>query len=356
MQASSSPGERSPDRLRRLRTALLRWYRKNGRELSWRSTRDPYAIWVSEIMLQQTRVATVGPYYRRFLERFPDVRALAEAPEETVLGVWSGLGYYRRARSLLAAARSVVERHGGRLPDDVAGLRSLPGIGRYTAGAIASIAFGKEEPVLDGNVRRVLCRLTADPGDNDKTLWAIAGHLVRGPAPGDLNQALMELGATVCTPRAPGCDACPLRAGCRALREGDVERFPRGRAAPATETVRVAVAVIVRGERVLLERPGNSSPFRGTWDLPGFEIGPAVDPRRAIGCEARRRHALHLRVNDSLGRASHSILHRRLRLESFECRLSRGRPSENPDLRWVHSGEIADVATSGATRKILRLR
>ena len=203
---------------RSLRSTLLRWYRKNRRDLPWRRTADPYAVWVSEIMLQQTRVETVLPYYARFLERFPDASRLADATEDDVLASWSGLGYYRRARALHQGARVVMERHDGKLPRDPADLRRLPGVGRYTAGAIASVAFGLPEPILDGNVRRVLARIFAvdgvrlGPAAEERELWGLAASLVQGSAPGDLNQALMELGALICTPRAPACPACPCPA------------------------------------------------------------------------------------------------------------------------------------------------
>jgi A/G-specific adenine glycosylase len=304
-------------------------------------------------MLQQTRVATVLPYYRRFLERFPGVRDLADAPEEAVLSVWSGLGYYRRARALQAAAREVRERFDGRVPDDASELRSLPGIGRYTAGAIASMAFGREEPVLDGNVRRVLCRVRGDAQADDAELWEIARSLVRGSSPGDLNQALMELGALVCTPRAPTCSRCPLRSGCRATASGNAEAYPAPRPAGRFEKVRVAVALTRRGGRVLLERPGDGSPFRGNWDLPAVEIDPDSDPRRRIEAALDRRHGLLIHAGVSAGAATHGILQRRLRLELFECRLVRGRPSERDDLRWIRTADLSETAVSGATRKLL---
>ena len=192
------------------RRALLAWYDANRRDLPWRRTSDPYAIWVSEAMLQQTRVETVIPYYERFLARFPDIESLATADLDDVLGEWAGLGYYSRARNLRRAAQVVVEDHNGRLPDDIEGLRSLPGVGRYTAGAVASIAFDREEPIVDGNVARVIARLL-DIGENiknpdvERRLWKVAGELARGKRPGDLNQSIMELGATICTPRSPRC-------------------------------------------------------------------------------------------------------------------------------------------------------
>src|SRR4051812_9532582 len=206
--------------LHKLSSSLLDWYDTvhQNRGMPWRQTRDPYAIWLSETMLQQTQVETVKPYYARFLERFPTIEDLAAAPLEQVLALWAGLGYYRRARHLHAAAQHVVEKHGGELPSNVDLLMDLPGVGRYTAGAVGSIAFGLPAPVVDGNVTRVLSRLTAYDKDvgvpaNVEFLWNVAGQVVAGSASryGDVNQALMELGATVCTPASPKCDSCPVR-------------------------------------------------------------------------------------------------------------------------------------------------
>ncbi len=348
--------------VRRLRAPLLEWYARHRRDLPWRRTRDPYAIWVSEVMLQQTQVATVLPYYRRFLERFPDAASLAAATEDEVLGQWSGLGYYRRARALHRGARTLVERHGGRLPAEPQQLRALPGIGRYTAGAIASIGFGLAEPVLDGNVRRVLSRLFAlgDPGAarpaSDGELWKLAATLVEGPAPGELNQALMELGALVCTPRNPQCLLCPLREPCRARRSGRPEAYPVTRPARPTEKLRVGVLWIARAGRVLLERPGAGNPLRGTWDFPAREIGggPEAAPGRSLGALARRLR-LRLRRGELLGTASHGILHRRLRLEIYDCRLAGGRVAGRDDLRWIDPRRIDGLPVSGATRKVLRV-
>jgi A/G-specific adenine glycosylase len=304
-------------------------------------------------MLQQTQVATVIPYYHRFLDRFPDVYALADAPEERVLAAWSGLGYYRRARALHSAARTVVERHAGRVPDDPDELQALPGVGRYTAGAIASVAYGRPEAVVDGNVRRVLSRVLASTGEDEPALWAAAQRLVPGSSPGDLNQALMELGALVCTPRAPRCAECPVRSECGALASGDPEAFPRPRPTRPTESVRVAVALIRRNGRVLLERPGNRSPLRGTWDLPATEVPEGVAAPSRLEREMQRRHGLILRAGPATVTARHGILHRRLTLEMFTCRAIRGRTSNREDLRWIHGDDLAEAAVSGATHKLL---
>ncbi len=333
-----------------LRAGLLRWYHRNRRDLPWRRAGDAYAVWVSEVMLQQTRVATVLPYYERFMTRFPDVAGLARAEEEQVLAVWSGLGYYRRARALREGAIAVMERHGGRVPGDPEALRALPGIGRYTAGAIASIGFDRAEPVLDGNVRRVLSRIFAE--ERDARLWEIAGQLVRGRRPGDLNQALMELGALVCTPRTPSCSACPAAKHCAALASGDPAGYPRPRPRPAAVEVRVAVAVCRRAGRILLERPVEGNPFRGRWDLPAVEVkGEEAGPALERSLEAR---GLAVATRGPVGRTRHGILNRRLLLTIMSCSLRRGRVAGTDAFRWADPRALDEVAVSGATRKVLR--
>jgi A/G-specific adenine glycosylase len=337
---------------RRIRARLLRWYRDHHRDLPWRRTRDPYAIWVAEVMLQQTRVDTVVPYFQEFLERFPTPASLAAAKEEEVLAAWSGLGYYRRARSLHSGARAVMERHAGRVPSTAVELLAIPGVGRYTAGAIASIAYDRQEPVLDGNVRRVLCRLRAADG-SDRALWELASDLVVGRDPGTLNQALMELGALVCTPRKPACPGCPLRSLCRARASGRAEHYPSPRARRPTEQVGVAVAWIRRAGRALLERPADGSPFRGSWDLPAVEVNRDGDGRAAI--EARlKRLGLHAGAGELLARMGHGIMYRRLSLEVFDCRLRSGRVAGHPDLMWADPVQLDGIAVSGATRKVVR--
>ncbi len=256
---------------RGLRESILRWYLNHRRDLPWRKTRDPYAIWVSEVMLQQTRVETVVSYYEPFLRRFPNVRALARASGPGVLASWSGLGYYGRARNLHAAAQSVVREHAGRLPDDVASLRALPGIGEYTAGAIASVAFGRAAAAVDGNVIRVLARIDGLRGKRDSAkLWRAvrvrAEALAHGPRPGDWTQALMELGATVCLPRDPLCEGCPASRHCIARRSGQPDRFPTAATAAKPRAGRRLLLVARAGSRVLLIP--DAADFSATWTVP----------------------------------------------------------------------------------------
>jgi A/G-specific adenine glycosylase len=344
-----------------IRRALLGWYRRNRRDLPWRRSRDPYAIWLSEVMLQQTQVATVIPYYERFLERFPNIESLAQASEDEVLSMWSGLGYYRRARGLRDGAQAVMERHAGRLPRDPVALRALPGIGRYTAGAVASMAFDLPEPIVDGNVRRVLSRWLALAGSGlrrtseERPLWELAQELVQGTAPGDLNQSLMELGATICTPRKPDCPACPVRRHCAAVVDGDPERYPRARPVSTPISLHVAVAWIVRGARVLLTRRQPESVLRGAWDLPAFRSAAGSDPRETLRKKLAESHGLEAPARASVCSVRHGIMNLRLTLDIHPCRLLRGRTAGNADLRWVAEAELANTPISGATRKVWRL-
>lgn len=290
---------------------LLRWYDRERRDLPWRARRgrrpNPYHVLVSEFMLQQTQVATVEPYFRRFIERLPDLDSLASADEATVLRLWQGLGYYRRARSLLATARLIRERHAGAIPADPDALRDLPGIGRYTAGAIASIAFDVRTAIVDGNVARVLCRLQARRGDptsprSQKHLWDKALQLVPARRAGDFNAALMDLGATVCIPRDPRCDACPWRAACRAAQCGLQRRIPPPRRRRPSPLVRRVVCCIERDGRFLVEQRPDYGRWAGLWQ---FITRPAVPAT--------------LRRVARVGTFEHALSHRRYRFTAWRC-------------------------------------
>src|SRR2546422_2812840 len=272
-----------------IRRSVLGWYSKNKRDLPWRRTRDPYAIWVSEIMLQQTRVETVVPFYERFLRRFPDVRSRARAREPAVLASWSGLGYYRRARNLHAAARALQRERAGRLPEDPDSLMGLPGIGRYTAAAIASIAFGRPAAAVDGNVIRVLARVFGLRGRGDsaalvREVTGRAESLARGPRAGDWTQALMELGATLCLPRDPLCARCPAARFCAGRRSGVPDRFPKASLATAPRAEQRVLLIASSGSRVLLVP--DEGDFRATWTLPYARSG--ASPARAARVLATR--------------------------------------------------------------------
>lgn len=348
--------------MKSLRRLLLDWYRVHRRDLPWRRTRDPYAIWISEAMLQQTRVETVIPYYERFLRRFPSVESLARADSDEVLGTWAGLGYYSRARNLQRAASAVVERHGGRLPDSAEALRELPGIGRYTAGALASIAFDRPEPVVDGNVARVLARLNAIREDLRRPavrerLWREAGVLARGPHPGDVNQALMELGATVCTPRRPDCGACPLAGRCAARGAGDPEAIPiPTRRTPPRRIEAVAALVVRRGRTLAVRRPARGL-LGGLWELPGGDLRPREAPHRGMRRALRERLGLQVRALHRLGAIEHLFTHRRLRLHVYRCDTPTGRVRlEGFDAhRWLGPSGFGRLPQGAPTRKALAL-
>jgi A/G-specific adenine glycosylase len=321
----------------KLRGALLAWYRRRRRDLPWRSTRDPYAIWLSEVMLQQTRAAAVIPYYERFLARFPTVESLAAAPEQDVLALWSGLGYYFRARNLHRAARQIVER--GTFPTTYDEIRALPGAGPYTAAAVASIAFDLPHAVLDGNVVRVLSRLSAEPGlvsrsETRARLDALAACLLPRSAPGAFNQAVMELGATVCLPRRPLCAQCPLASHCEAHRRGLESQFPVRPAAPKILETELRLLIVTRSTRVLLtQRPAESARLGGMWELPeGSQLPDAV-------------------LVEPLGTFRHAIVSMSYHYEVWTAKLRR--PPQG--FMWCGAEELSRVPLTTAARKALCL-
>jgi A/G-specific adenine glycosylase len=345
--------------VRRFRAALLRWYRKNRRAMPWRAepgTRgDPYAVLVSEAMLQQTQVATVVDYFKRFMAALPTVAALAAADEQRVLHLWQGLGYYRRARHLHRAARVIVENHGGELPRTAAALLELPGVGRYTAGAVASIAFGEESPVVDGNVIRVLSRLhrikkNVEDRRIKERLWELAEQLVRGSDPGDFNQAMMELGATVCLPRGPRCLLCPVSKFCKAYAVGDPEAYPvtAKKAAPRSVVHRAMVIRRTDG-RLLLRKRGDGGLWAGMWELPTLE-DETVEAAAWVFAE------FGLRIGEprKRGEFQHVTTHRRIRLEVWEAAVIGGRLRRGAG-QWREAGDAADLPLSAAQKKAMAI-
>ncbi len=344
----------SANDLGRFRRALLGWYEQHRRDLPWRETRDPYAIWLSEIMLQQTRVAAVLEHYRIFLKRFPNAHALAAASEEAVLAAWSGLGYYRRARMMHQCARQITEEHGGCFPQNSESLRALPGIGRYTAAAIASIAFAEAVAVVDGNVERVLQRLT---GINLSTpqVWQHAQVLLAETRPGDFNQSMMELGATVCLPREPRCPACPIRKWCATQGE-----HPRTKQTSRQRKKKIWCALEWRNGKArtddngngkasgrirLLQRPKNASLMPGMWELP-----QSSEPPRAVPAAARWRTFRHsITITDY---TVHVL--RNLPAEVVWGRGGAPFPDESAKGKWVAIDRLAQLPLTGLTRKILK--
>ena len=265
-----------------LSAKLLPWYEKNKRPLPWRDTRDPYRIWVSEIMLQQTQVKTVIPYYHRWLDAFPDIKTLAKAPLSKVLKLWEGLGYYRRAKNLHETAKLIVKNYAGRFPSEPEAIYSLSGIGKYTGGAILSIAFGKQAPILDGNVARILSRIFAlnDPVDTPKglkKLWELAALLLPEKNPGDFNQSMMELGATLCLPQEPACLICPVSGFCQARQTGTEQDYPRKSGKTKIKKVRAACAVVRHGGRLLITQRPDNGLWAHLWEFPTFRITDKED-------------------------------------------------------------------------------
>jgi len=344
-----------PRRDRALRRLLLAWFDRGRRPLPWRDAPTPYRVWISEIMLQQTQVATAIPYFERFVARFPDLASLAAAEEEELLAHWSGLGYYSRARNLLAAARQL-QATGGALPADPAALVALPGVGRYTAGAVASIAFGQRVSALDGNGIRLLTRLEAWAGDPRRAplagrLWARLDALVDCARPGDLNQAVMELAARVCRPRAPRCGDCPLAALCCARAAGRPEAYPqRARPAPA-QALRVEVGLFrhpAEDSRLLLAR--GARPFLGTlWNLPYRVAGGAV-----IAAERWRALGLRIREKRRLGEARHGITRYALQQTVLSGIAELAAGERRVEYRWAAPAELDRLGLPAFSRKILR--
>ncbi len=342
-----------------LRDRLSDWYRAHARVLPWRSEPTPYRVWMSEIMLQQTRVDTVIPYFERFQETFPTVGELAAASEEEVLGLWAGLGYYRRARALHAAARVVADR--GAFPDTVEGLLELPGVGRYTAGAIASIAFGIPAPVLDGNVARVLSRLLAleqpvDKPAGQRLLWGVAEDLVNPEDPSAHNQAMMELGALVCVPRSPRCPSCPLSEDCRARAQDQVERYPIKGPRRRPKKVRAVAGLLLDAQRrMLLARRPEDGLLGGLWEVPGGDWPERVSAPAALEQVWRERVGVTIEVGERLGEVEHIFTHRKLRLVVHGIEVTEGEPAARgyPELRWVDHASVSSLPLSRLTQKVL---
>jgi A/G-specific adenine glycosylase len=341
---------------------LLAWYEKNKRDLPWRKTSDPYRIWVSEIMLQQTRVETVIPYYERFLKRFPDVAVLARAPRDSVLKAWENLGYYTRARHLHEAACVIVTRFGGIIPDAREQLLQLPGIGAYTAGAVLSIAFGKPCAAVDGNVIRVIARLFGmeEPVDGKyirKEIRSIAQRLVPADAPGHYNQALMDLGSGICTPRGPDCPGCPLARVCIARKKGIQEAIPAKKKA-ATVPQRMAVAAVIRndaGKVLMIKRPQRGL-LGGLWSFPGSALDGGCASAAKLSKALREELGLNIVPGKELFRVDHGYSHFSVTVRVFDGRLRDAIPSSGGTVkfRWAGKSDFSRFALSRLERKILK--
>lgn len=336
---------------------LIAWQKQHGRhDLPWQNTRDPYAVWVSEIMLQQTQVSAVIPYYARFMARFPDIASLAAADEDAVLQLWSGLGYYSRARNLHAAAQRIQSGHGGVFPQDPAAIEALPGIGRSTAAAIAAFCFGARTAILDGNVKRVLARCFGVDGwpgvpAVEKRLWSLAESLLPEKDVDTYTQGLMDLGATLCTRSKPDCGTCPMQALCVARRDDRVKQLPAPKPHKASPLRETAMLLLMRNGEILLEKRPASGIWGGLWSLP--EMDPAGDPLQ----EAERRFGLRCEVLPALPALMHAFTHFRLKILPRPLRVTGViRQDGTPGRLWLGLDEAAGAALPTPVRKLLQPR
>jgi len=338
---------------------LLPWYDANARDLPWRGIADPYTVWISEIMAQQTRIDTVIPYFNRWMQQFPSLSALANAHQQQVLNLWEGLGYYSRARNLLAAAQRVQLTLGGELPRTRVELERIPGIGRYTAAAIASIAFGEREPVLDGNVKRVLTRVfnistPVNTPRGERELWSLAEELIPDARPGDYNQAVMELGATVCTPRSPDCLRCPLKENCLANHLSIQDERPVKKPKPQVPTYTVTAAIIERGETVLIAHRPNRGLLGGMWEFPGGKVEEGESLVQALTREIGEELNASIQVGDVLGEYRHAYTHFNVHLYAYFASLNGSEPVavEASEIRWVAPRDLRDYPMGKIDRMI----
>ncbi|MDA0840960.1 MAG: A/G-specific adenine glycosylase [Planctomycetota bacterium] len=340
---------------------LLKWFGRHKRDLPFRRTKDPYAIWVSEAMLQQTQVATVLGYFERFMKRFPDIRSLAESDIDEVLKLWAGLGYYRRARFLHKGAGIILNDHNGVFPATLDAVLALPGVGRYTAGAILSIAFDQPVPILDGNVGRVLCRvfeLGGDPtkGQTNKQLWRLSSELIPPKKAGEFNQSLMELGALVCSPKSPSCPRCPVRSQCGAFTNGTTGRFPEMPVGQKSSLVDVVAAVVIRSGSILICKRPSDAVNGGMWEFPSYENEDKQPSAVFLKKRLLEHLSLHADTNETLMTLKHSIMHRRFSVDVFLC-TARGQAAcaDYEDIRWVRPASLSRFAMPSAPNQIRKI-
>jgi A/G-specific adenine glycosylase len=340
---------------KQIQAKLLQWFKKNKRDLPWRKTGDPYAIWVSEIMLQQTQVKTVIPYYKKFLKSFPTVLHLAKSDLSKVLKVWEGLGYYARARNLHRSSQIVLNRFHGKIPDTLKGLLSLPGIGQSTAGSILSFAFHKDAPILDGNAKRVLSRLFAflgNPGENktEKLLWKISESLIPRGHSNPFNQALMDLGSMLCTPKDPLCPLCPLRDLCKGRASGEPERFPTKRIKKKIPGIEAIAAVIQQNGKVLLKQRPAKGLLGGLWDFPNWRIEGKQRSRlrSRLKNTIKKEMGMNVEVKESIGTFRQTFSHFKLTLHVYHCS-AMGKTKKG---RWVAVGNLHLLPMSRIHRRI----
>jgi A/G-specific adenine glycosylase len=338
---------------------LLDWYRNNARNLPWRGSADPYQVWVSEIMLQQTRVETVIPYYQRWMRRFPDIQTLAEAEEDQVLNLWEGLGYYQRAHNLHQTAKVISEKYQGKIPKEPKQLEELAGIGPYTAGAIASIGFGEKTPLIDGNIRRVFCRFfdistPIQEKETESLLWQIAADLIPDINPGEFNQALMELGALVCLPRNPNCSSCPLQTACLSNKLDLQHDRPVRRSKKPPPHYQVAAGVIKKDGLVLLAKRPQKGLLGGLWEFPGGTQEKNEDLPETLRREIQEELDLEIEVGKQIGIFSHAYTHYSVTLHAYHCKPLNQKIKLNyhTQYSWVSVEELSDFPMGKLDRMI----
>ncbi len=345
-----------------LQVALLKWYDRVKREMPWRRTKDPYLIWVSEIMLQQTQVKTVIPYFERWVKEFPTIQALAGAPESRVLKLWEGLGYYSRARNLRKAAQLVIDQFNCEVPNSLKEIMTLPGVGRYTAGAILSIAYEKKVPVLDGNVKRILSRffrLNENGGSaaSLELLWKKAEEILPGKRTGDFNQALMELGATVCLPSKPGCLFCPLQIDCQARANGEQHIYPPSKPKTMSKKIEVSAGVIWRGGKVYIQQRLKDGLMADLWEFPGGKIESKESPEECLNREIHEELGVEIQIQAKLMTIKHSYTKFRVTLHVYKCRLLKGKIKavSCQQWKWVDPSLLPQFTFPAANKRIVDL-
>ncbi|MBC8378960.1 MAG: A/G-specific adenine glycosylase [Planctomycetes bacterium] len=344
----------------KIQKPLLRWFRVNARVLPWRKDRTPYAVWVSEIMLQQTQVVTVIDYFNRFIKRFPTVEKLARAKQDTVLKLWEGLGYYSRGRNLHKGAKLIVADYNGQLPNTIEELQKIPGIGRYTAGAIASIAFNKPAPILDGNVIRVLCRVFRIKSNPKETatknkLWKLADELVHTKHPGDFNEAMMELGALVCTPSNPKCPLCPLNKDCEAFKHSEQESLPFKQKQAPLPHYTIVVGIVYKDGKILIDKRKQNALLGGLWEFPGGKKQKHETFKEAVIREVKEETGVAIEVGKRLCIVKHTYSHFKITLHAYLCEHKNGtaKPLGCDAVKWVSLNELTKYAFPGANIKII---
>ncbi len=350
----------TPNTIKRYQKKLLEWFDKELRDLPWRKTNDPYAIWISEIMLQQTQVKTVIPYYHRFMEQFPDVYTLAYADLHQVLKLWEGLGYYARARNLHKAANVIVDKHKGNFPTSTEEIKALPGIGPYTAAAISSISFGSELAVIDGNVERVLARLftmpTKSPAEQKETK-ALAEKLLARQRPGDYNQAIMELGSLICKPRKPLCEKCPISEFCLALKHSKQASYPIKHPVKPRPHHLIVVGIVWYHGKILITRRPENVMLGGLWEFPGGKVKEKESLEQAVQREIQEEMGVEVQVGEKIACIKHGYTHFKITLCAFHCEYLSGKIQAlaSSEWKWISLEEIKHYAFPRANHKLFNV-